>query len=216
MRSKLKPLFIAAALGSACQGAQAALIHYYDLPSFLADIEDGYYLEAFDGLSTGTELPGPLSFGPTNGFGFAASASGDDLFAIDLNGGKALSTNLDTDTLTITFSGNPVTAIGGFFFPTGGGGATQRIALTFSDDSSWSSDAASSTFFVGFTSSIALTSVSITAPNDFCGSSSCYPTLDDLYVGTAATAADAPTPATTALLALGLILIGVRRRPSRN
>ena len=121
--------------------------------------------------------------------------------------------------LQLSFTGAPITALGGRFVPTqfDGTALTGRINLGFGDGSTWSSTGASLNGFVGFTSPFAITSLSINAPDNTCGDLTCFATLDDLYVGTAR---PAPALGTALLLATGLLgglafgVCGKRRRPA--
>jgi hypothetical protein len=214
MPNHLRVLPIIAMLVATFPSAQAGVMTYSDEASFL-DAIDPFYLESFDGLTTNSD-PAELTLGPSNGFGYRVSAV-KGLFVVAPNGDVALSTNTYSDDLNVTMDQGVVTAFGGWFFPTdaSGNSVAGNVGLSFDliGGTAWSTTVAKGDFF-GLTSSLAITDVTVTAPG------SVYPTLDDLYVGsaskTSAAPAPAPAPATAALLALGLLVVGMRRAANRG
>jgi|GEM_PF-961185 len=209
--SRLRRAVMLAALTALPSAAQAMLMEYTDQASFLAAIESSYLFDDFDGESGQTST---VTGGPENGYEYSAEASTDDLFFANVTGNAdnpALSTFSAGPTIEITFTGAPVTAVGGFFFPTdiGGNVITGTITLDFNGGGSDSLLNPGVSTFSGFTSTVPLAGLSI--DTQACASTSCYPALDNFYVGAAATTSDAPVPATAALLALGVVGIGLRR-----
>ena len=189
--------------------ADAALVQYTDSASFLAAIEADYYFENFQSLS-GSGLPGSLDFGPVNGYGYTASATTNLLSRGNISGDYTLSVNLGTASLQFAFTGDAVTALGGYFFPKNNSAPTTgRINLSFSDGSTWTSNSASPTSFIGFTSSVALTLLTVESPAQTCGGTFyCWANANDLYVGAAE---QVPVASTALLLAVGLFVPGLRR-----
>jgi hypothetical protein len=213
MMTRIKPVLLVVALLGLSANAMAVLLQYTSEAAFISALKGPYYFEGFSGLTPESRDPF-LDFGPVNGYSYTASAAGD-LWITDPTGptgSTALSTYLPAHTIEIDFTGLAVTAIGGYFYPIDIGEhlSTGAIDLTFSDGSTVSLANANQNTFVGFTSSVALTSLRIDATNGSCTDSAdgnCYATVDNLYVGT-------PEPATLALIGLGAVGIAVRRRRS--
>jgi len=179
---------------------------YTDETTFTGVLQAGYYLEEFSSVPMG-QINGTLNFGPVNGFADTASSSSNLLYGTPANGGS-LSTEYDTDTLTITFTGVPVEAVGGLFFGTDFypgnfvSGATVRVTLSDGTVEEYSGISINDTFR-GFVSSSAISSMSIKTSGQT--GSGPYPTVDHLYVGV-------PEPATIALLGLGTLSLLRRKR----
>ncbi len=214
MKAPLPSLLFAASLGLVGT-ADATLVEYTDSARFLAAIKADYYLENFQSLVPNT-TPASLAFGSTNGYSYTASATGGTLYVVPVIGGSiALSTSSAHSTLQLDFTGAPVTALGGLFFSTDvfNNPLISRIELAFSDGSTWALTNAALTSFIGFTSSVAITSLDITAPADGCAVTYCFTTLDDFYVGEFA---QVPVPATALLLAVGLLGLGSRGGRARR
>ncbi len=108
-------------------------------------------------------------------------------------GNGALSTNNPFDLLSLTFTGNPVTAVGGIFFPTDSAGrpANGTVTVTLNDGST-STIINDPNAFLGFTTTNPIASLQI-----FTTGSVTWPSVDHLYVGTVA---PAPEPATITIL----------------
>lgn len=219
MNARLSSFFLVATLGGFAGAADAAVVTYTDSTSFLAAVQADYYLENFQSLTL-YETPASLNFGPTNGYAYTASVIPTGvrkLYVPDVGGGNlALSTDTTTVDLKLDFTGKAVTALGGFFFAVDvlDAPASEPIVFTFvfSDTTTetWTSNAVTLSDFLGFTSSVAITSLTVDAPS-FNGTDGRWPTIDDLYVGAAGTS-NVPAPATALLLGAGLLGFGAGRR----
>lgn len=174
---------------------------YTDLASFMANVATSYSND-FTGVPTGAQPA--LNFGPVNGFSYTVGAVGggsNQLF----NDPGIISTDSALDSIVVTMTGAPVTAVGGnfwatdiSFFPTGTG-----ITINLSDGTNVSYTSTGPADFRGFISDVAITSITIDAP-DVPGNA--WATMDNLVVGAA-------IPAPGAVAVLGLAgLAGVRRR----
>ena len=155
---------------------------YTSESGFLSHIQAGYYLEDFNGLATGL-LGEPWIAPGAGGFGFTATtndAGGLWVLSPGTPTGPSLSTNSSLSKLVITFTGTPVTALGGYFASTDADGniLQQPVVVQLSDGSSAQLEGLG---FRGFTSTVAIASLTIDgldAPLDN------FPALDHLYVGT--------------------------------
>ena len=194
-----------AALLFLAQAPLASAGVYTTEASFLTQLQPGYYLEDFNGYKYGNPLDGnqtSQTYGPVNGYSWTASAP-NGLFS---NPG-ALSTNNAIDLLTITFTGDPVTALGGIFASTDANGNViqQLVTITLSDGTTASLTGSD---FRGFTSAAPITFLTIDAIDQ---PSSNWPQLDHFYVGSAI-----PEPTSLALLGLGSLLLAPWRRYTRG
>ncbi len=192
--------------------AQAGTL-YTDLPSFLAQVQPGYYLETFDGIGTGDLLVTTLGFS-SGGYSYSASAP-SGLWGLPVPGGLptdvVLSTKTAYDALLFTFTSGNVSAVGGYFFPTDFNGnlIPGDIVLTLSDGTVHTLTNGIPLFFLGFTTDpgVWITSLSVDAVDTPDPLVSRWPTVNDLYVGTAI-----PEPTTGALLAGGVLLLAALAR----
>jgi MYXO-CTERM domain-containing protein len=174
---------------------------FTDMASFMANVLPGSYTNDFATVPVGDAGPS-LNFGPVNGFSYTISATnGGNLF----NDPGIVSTNTATDALVVTFTGAAVTAVGGnfwasdiLFLPTG-----TDITINLSDGTNVSYTSTGPNDFRGFISDVAITSMTIDAPE---GLGNAWATMDNLTVGVA-------VPAPGAVAVLGLAgLAGIRRR----
>jgi len=187
----------------------------YDFEAeFISHIASDYYLEDFSTYTDGVPLNGTqttASFGPVNGFSWYAEATNGLWSNL-----SALSNAASEDLITIYFTGMPVTAIGGLFAPTDEFGmyTDLKVVITLSDGTIVEKQEAISPYFVGFVSTIPITSMTIDGIDDFSdpeGDILNYPEVDHFYVGAAKTII--PEPSLLLLLASGLIgLASLRRR----
>lgn len=193
---------------AAANAASAVTTIYTDESSFLGAIGFDYYLEDFSSFSYGSSQDASLNFGPTNGFSYTVAASSSTLYS----GPGNMSTNNATAALVFTFTGSPVTAVGGFFWPTdmGGNSLVGRIDLTLSDGTVLNLTNTDFDTFSGFvTDGPAFTSIVIASEQG--GVSYQWPTADHLYVGQAMPAA-VPAPGALGLVVLGAGLLRRLRR----
>lgn len=175
---------------------------FTDVASFMANVQMGSFTNDFATAPVGAS--GPLNFGPVNGFAYTVGAVGagtNQLF----NDPGIISTDSALDAIVVTFTGAPVTAVGGNFwasdinfFPTG-----TDITISLSDGTNVSYTSTGPNDFRGFISDVAITSMTIDAPE---GLGNAWATMDNLIVGAA-------VPAPGAVAVLGLAgLAGIRRR----
>jgi hypothetical protein len=153
--------------------AQRAATVYYNFAEFMAVLEPGYFYDDFSWCSWGT-VSGTTTyqFGPVNGYSYTASAA-SGLFSIP----GAMSTNGNEDPITLTFDGDPVTAVAGDFFATDYDGFPQVTVVTVVLDDGTTVDLTYPTTFVGFTAVVPIVSITIS-----CGDST-WATYDNFYVG---------------------------------
>jgi hypothetical protein len=204
---KLLALFLALGLVISITGhmSKTAAITVYTTEADFVAILDTYYLEDFDEYTFGSYIGPSLSLGPVNGYSYTMSAV-NDLFSGDSN----MSTNDPTDPLEVNFTGDPITAVGGLFWPTDfwGDDLVGNVYLELVDGGTYNYSLidADSLTFVGFSSDVPLTSMSITADS----LTYYYPTVDHFYVGTPFSV---PEPATMLLLGSGLVgFLGFRKK----
>ena len=174
---------------------------YTSSTSFLSVLESGFYTENFNGANTGTETT-PLSFsgGP---FSYSVASVGGVYRNFALIG-----SNLEGNALTITFTSGNVNAVGANFFLTDIDDVfrPRSISIGLNDGTTVAFTPASIDAYRGFTSTVAITSLTMNAtPANF-------NSLDNLTVGIVAV----PEPSSMALASLGLVgLVFLRRRRSK-
>ncbi len=194
-------LLVCLALFAHSNAAQAAAI-FTDSAAFAAQLAPGNYLETFAGLPQNSQLPSTLLFtgGTNNAFSYNAVARDNGgLFASSPT--APLDTFFNGGILGFDFLSGNVTAVGGFFFSTNINGLSDAgaVTLVLSDGTTVNLATTSPTSFVGFISSVPITSLNVT-PSLFVS----YATVANFDVG-----ANIPEPATFwlggALIALGLL-----------
>ncbi len=191
---------ITTAIAVASAAAHAATV-YDDSAEFVSVLDAGYYLNDFSNLQAWAVHSVDGSY---NGFSYTITASegsspshGDGFFSLD----HALRS------IVITFTGDPVNAIGGNMWATdiNLNAIPSTVSVELSDGTMLSFDTDSETDFRGFTSNYAITTMTISSiPTN--GDDYSWASLDNLIVGTSGTIAVVPLP--TAAWA-GLSLMGV-------
>ncbi len=179
---------------------------YTDEAAFLGKIAPVFYLEDFSGWTPGNPIPnqtGPITdadFGPNYGYSWHAHTSEGSLYSNT----SALSTAFSDDSsIMITFTGAPITAVGGIFSFTNPNEdvANYDITVALNDGTAIVANGSS---FIGFTSDVPLTSILFTTANT---PELDWPQLDHFYVGSASTTSpvsSVPEPSTFVLLAAGI------------
>ena len=168
---------------------------------FVNQLAPGFYLEDFDEF--GFELQGPSIDFTEGPWSYTISAPGE-VFSVP----GAMSTNTPYDPLTVDFTGQDVYAVGGYFYASDFDGLffPGTINVELSDGTVYSANPVSANDFVGFVSSVPITSLTITVddPGDL---ESRWATIDNFYVG-----AEIPAPGALALLGVAGLVGGRRRR----
>jgi hypothetical protein len=192
-------LLPAVALAGFAASSFASTTTYNSSASFLSNVAPGSYTETFTDFDDSGS--GPSLFAG-NGFSYTIFAP-SDLYA----SGEFAGTNLPNEALTVTFTSGNVTAVGGNFYTTNISDVFQAVSVTLGlSDGTSVSFTPSSVFdsYRGFTSSVTITSLVMSAPGI-----SLYAGIDNLTVGVTAV----PEPASWALMALGVVgLLAARRR----
>lgn len=195
-------LLASAALVACAGSAMASSTVYTDLASFLANTQPGFFLNDFTSVPTG-EVPSLNASG--NGFAYTITATGPGTGTL-FNDPGIVSTNSATDAILVTFTGAAVTAIAGnfwasdiSFFPTG-----TNVVINLSDGTNVNFPTTGPNTFRGFTSNVAITSMTIDAPES---PSNAWATMDNFYVG-----AVIPAPGAVAMLGLAGLVANRRRR----
>ena len=193
---------VALAAGAITLTAGASVV-YENEASFLTAIQAGYYLEEFDGYTYGSYQGDTLNLSQ-GGWAYTISADGpvnSTLYSGDGN----MSTNNATDWLRVDFTGDPVTAVGGWFFAGDIGGyyIPGPMIIELSDGTYYEFDPVNTTDFRGFTTSEPITWMTIEATD--VGGVPAWATMDHFYVGAV------PAPGVLALLGLAGLVRSRRR-----
>lgn len=210
-RPNHRPRLFTLAVGLAAAfagGSVARAAVFTDPGAFASQIQPGFYLEDFEAFSTPPAIPNPLLLSE-GGYSYSISTPGSFFLSpVGSPDAKWLSTFDPDELITITFTGDPVTAVGGNLYLTveTGEPASASLKVTLSDGQEHTFSSGDPRPFIGFTSTIPITSLTI----DPLGSGQ-YATVDNLQVGTAV-----PEPVTTGLIAgsglLGYLIVRHRRR----
>ncbi|WP_310389988.1 PEP-CTERM sorting domain-containing protein [Roseateles sp.] len=186
-------LTVAAIALAAASAVSAQTTVYTSSASFLPNVLAGSYTEGFE---NNIDFSGEPSFDFSGGaFGYTVAAP-TGLYG----NGVFIGTNLPNEPLTVTFTGAPVTAVGGNFYATNISDVFQPVSITLT-----LSNGHVTTFmptspdnsYRGFTTALSITSLTLSAPG-----ASLYVGMDNLTVGAV------PEPGTYAMMALGLAALG--------
>lgn len=203
---------LAAALSSLiAAGTASASVTYNTQASFLAALNPGYYAETYQSFAEGGHAT-PFNFagGAGNAFSYTATTSAQAFLCFSLGSNNRYLTTSGQPTtawsapITITFTGQPVNAIGGSFFLTSAGGSVvdSPLTLNFSDGTSQVINGGTNTTFWGYVSDTAITSLTLTPP-----ATHRFVSVDNLTVGQSTV----PTPGAASLVAVAGV-VGLRRR----
>jgi hypothetical protein len=187
-----------------------------DQSDFIAAIETPYLFDNFSEFTYGAYRQYSLRL-DENGYEALISAN-SGLYSLQ----ESISTRCDYDILRISFIGSafPVTAIGGSFWPTDmpGTDLTGQTRVVLSNGTEYVIENAGHSDFLGF---LNVDGTSFQSLEISVLSRHTWPTLDNLYVGSARDMSEddtssilTPEPATIFLVASGILGIGiaVRRR----
>jgi hypothetical protein len=210
----MKNLLITSLLLLLAVPAFATTVSYDDIDLFLAKVETPFLFEDFEQYDYGKFVsPSLLLEDEGNNYIVVLSAS-TKLYSGDGN----MSTKCVNDTLVMDFSQSPtpITAVGGNFWPTDikGNDLEGYTRLVLSDGTVIDSASADIDDFLGFTASAgsAFTRLELTVAGSLALPKS-WPTVDNLYVGTAI---PNPEPSSLLLLATGICGIGIVIRRKRT
>lgn len=191
-------------LASALIAPGHATVQYTSSTEFLAQVAPGAFTETFG--QADYSVPQTVNF--SNGvYGYSAFAQAGLWF-----NGAAMTTSAGVDSLVITFTGAPVTAIGGNFYNTNNFDVfiATTIVVALSDGTSLAFAPASvADSYRGFVSDVAIASITLSTLQNthFAG-------VDNFTIGSAILDApgEVPEPASLALLGAGLLGAAAARR----
>ena len=184
---------------------QALAAWYTNEVEFTSAIDPAFYLEDFDDFQYGVQLNGSQTTWTApgaSGYGWDAY-SPQGLWSLD----GALSTNDEQETLSLSFTGAPVTAFGGIFFATDLSGfviPNSLVTVRLSDGQSYQINSSGSEF-VGWTGNSAISGVDLSVESI----ANTWVAVDHIFTGSGV-----PEPTGLAALsgALLVILFAQRRR----
>lgn len=194
--------------------SNAALVVYTTEASFLA-ATTAVGVDNFTGFDINSETPSPI-FRNAGAYGYTASASVSTFYGAGTPADPWLSTDRAADTVTFDGFTNGAQAIGGNFFGSDRSGqfAAGSVTLTATDSNGSSTQTiinASTTSFLGFVSSEAMISLSLSAIQV----NLLWPTADNLVIAQRLEVNDVPEPGSIALVLAGLGIITLRARRRR-
>ncbi len=210
---RLKFALFAAAATLLAGTANAAITVYTTLASFNAAVSAAA-TDTFENFSISGSTPSPVTR-PVGPYGYTAAVSTTTFFGAGTNADHWLSTNTATDSIIFsTFTGG-VKGVGGFFFDSDQAGNYKSGDLTVSanDDSGAvpiSLTAATTTTFLGFVTTGAFTSITVTATQPT--PSFIWPTVNNLILAAAPVGPGVPEPATWAFMIAGFGFTGAAMR----
>lgn len=184
--------------------SQAAITQYNSEAAFEPSIGVDYYRNTFSGYSYGDPLLGgetSVAFSG-NGYSYTITAPDDGLYSV----ANGITANMPTDWLVVTFTGNPVTAVGGLVTSTDilampiNGSAVQVVV---NNGAPVSVPTTTTGQFIGFTSTTPITSIRFRSD---VANEGRWAQLENFYVGVV------PEPGLVALLAGASLLLLPRKR----
>jgi hypothetical protein len=208
------------ALGVIVGGASRARASFMidtNQSDFVSRMSPGYFFNDFSSLPNPPQVS-PLMFSG-NGFAYTATESSGAFESQALGSGHvAVSTNAETDTMTLTFTSGNVTGVGGNFWLTALDfstipGTVSVSAFDGTNTSSFDVVNGDPSTFVGFLSTVPIVSLTITPPSPDSGQ---YATMSNVDSGTGNLV---PTPEPSAVVLAGfgaLALIGYGYRTHRR
>lgn len=175
-------------IATACAQARGV---YANRDAFVANVAPGYSEERYTGLRTGY-LYGPVEFGNDDWryrvYSHDGAVGGLYLFP----GAGVMSTAAASDHLTITFTGAPVTALGGNFYGTLLYTNTStvmnvvpatRVVLTLDDGTTQTFTASARDAFRGIVTTRPIRSITIATPDPDVDGNTIWGVVDNLIVG---------------------------------
>jgi hypothetical protein len=196
------------ALTAASAVPALAATTFTDSTSFLATLAPGAYTNGFVPPTVNEQIASTFSFSG-GGFAYTFSTSNPGAtLSVGRRGNEQISNRAYFSDLTVTFTAGSPTAIGGEFFAVdsdGGFWPYDAVTVRLSDGTTTSFTPTSrSDAFRGFTSTTAITSLTMTASADYYLNA-----VDNLVVGQVAAV---PEPGTWLMMSVGLAGLAFTRR----
>ena len=204
-----RAMLACAAIVAAPTAAHAQFTVHTSLASFLAAV-GANGTDTYTGFSIVGSTPSPINRS-AGAYNYTASATTSSFFGAGTTANPWLSTNTATDAITFSAFSSTVRGIGGNFFGSNIAGAflAGDITLTATNASGSMVQTlinASTSTFLGFVSSSAITSLVVSSVQPT--GAFLWPTVDNLILAEARPGSVVPEPSTYALLGTGLLFIG--------
>ena len=216
-RNALATTFSTAAAVCAIAASPASAAVTFTSSAAFAAATSAPGVDTYAGFSISGVTTSPISRSAGT-YGYTASAA-NGFFGAGTTANPWLSTNTATDSVIFTGFGANVRGIGGLFFGSNSAGAYTlgNIVLTLIDaagTTTYTINGATTNSFVGFVSTGAITSLTVTAVQP--SATFLWPTIDNLTLAQAPTAAAVPEPATWGMMILGFGMIGAAARSRKT